>query len=675
MNKLFKNPLYLFIFGATATSLIGYLINQLPTIPDFPYKNESIIAAVIIVTLLIAWGTYQQAQQQPENAPEQIYLNLRPQLLKEEETKVKQRLKDSLLEDSLHLSLIIELDKQEQLKEVGRNPLLPYKISTNQNTSSPQQTHRMIDVLYRADINGKLLILGQPGGGKTITLLNLAKELLERAKQDDRAPMPFIFELSAWQDDNANIFDWLIIQLKQKYHLKPGIIRFWLEQGDILPLFDGLDELGLKRQKKCIVAINQYLRENPTRHLVVCSREEEYHTGEEQLLELNGAVSLQQLSDGQIQNYLYQLNRDDLWQEIQRNAEFSELAKTPLLLSMMAVAYQGRAIQTKQELFDAYIDHKFGLPSINKREPKRKKTMHFLVFLAKRLQETQTEFLIENIQPYWLQKPQQKWLYGLILGLIIGLILAPITGVTFGLKSHMYHIILITGPTIGMALRHDSIQPIEAIQLSLTQRGISIFIREIFLGLILGLIIGLIIGLILVLSLVQINGLNLVQNNKLILLLISGLIFGLIGGLIFGLIGGLIGGLKAELKTKFTPNQGIWASFKNTFLITVVFSILFFSNQIWLKPFLLKFIKLNEVTFILNFLQCLTFSTVLFIGGGLACVQHFSLRFVLWCNGYIPWNYAQFLNRAAQRRLIQQVGGRYRFIHRLLLDHFADMRY
>ncbi|WP_448272686.1 hypothetical protein [Nostoc sp. DSM 114160] len=67
MNKLFKNPLFLFIFGATATSLIGYLINQLPAIPDFPHKNSLIIGAVIIVTLLIAWGTYQQAQQQSED--------------------------------------------------------------------------------------------------------------------------------------------------------------------------------------------------------------------------------------------------------------------------------------------------------------------------------------------------------------------------------------------------------------------------------------------------------------------------------------------------------------------------------------------------------------------------------------------------------------------------------
>jgi len=70
----------------------------------------------------------------------------------------------------------------------------------------------------------------------------------------------------------------------------------------------------------------------------------------------------------------------------------------------------------------------------------------------------------------------------------------------------------------------------------------------------------------------------------------------------------------------------------------------------------------------------LTVVLAFFFGGGIACIQHFSLRLVLWYNRYIPWNYAKFLSRAAERRIIQQIGGRYRFIHRLLLDHFADMR-
>ena len=39
----------------------------------------------------------------------------------------------------------------------------------------------------------------------------------------------------------------------------------------------------------------------------------------------------------------------------------------------------------------------------------------------------------------------------------------------------------------------------------------------------------------------------------------------------------------------------------------------------------------------------------------------------------IPWNYARFLSYAADRKLLQQTGGAYRFIHRSLLEHFAKM--
>ena len=61
-------------------------------------------------------------------------------------------------------------------------------------------------------------------------------------------------------------------------------------------------------------------------------------------------------------------------------------------------------------------------------------------------------------------------------------------------------------------------------------------------------------------------------------------------------------------------------------------------------------------------------------GGGLACLRHFSLRWMLYRIGYTPWNYARFLNYATERLFLQKVGGGYIFIHRMLLEHFAQMK-
>ncbi len=58
---------------------------------------------------------------------------------------------------------------------------------------------------------------------------------------------------------------------------------------------------------------------------------------------------------------------------------------------------------------------------------------------------------------------------------------------------------------------------------------------------------------------------------------------------------------------------------------------------------------------------------------GLSYIQHYTLRLVLYCKGYTPWNYARFLDYCTERMLLVRVGGRYRFIHKLLQDHFAQM--
>jgi hypothetical protein len=58
--------------------------------------------------------------------------------------------------------------------------------------------------------------------------------------------------------------------------------------------------------------------------------------------------------------------------------------------------------------------------------------------------------------------------------------------------------------------------------------------------------------------------------------------------------------------------------------------------------------------------------------GGLPCIQHGVLRLLLWRQNVIPWNYAKFLEYAHNIGLLQQVGGRYRFVHELLREHFDE---
>ena len=66
----------------------------------------------------------------------------------------------------------------------------------------------------------------------------------------------------------------------------------------------------------------------------------------------------------------------------------------------------------------------------------------------------------------------------------------------------------------------------------------------------------------------------------------------------------------------------------------------------------------------------------LFVGlfnGGWTYLQHYTLRFLLWREGSIPWKFSGFLDEAARHILLRKVGGGYVFIHRLFLDYIASL--
>ncbi|MGL4502889.1 MAG: NACHT domain-containing protein, partial [Planktothrix sp.] len=52
-------------------------------------------------------------------------------------------------------------------------------------------------------------------------------------------------------------------------------------------------------------------------------------------------------------------------------------------------------------------------------------------------------------------------------------------------------------------------------------------------------------------------------------------------------------------------------------------------------------------------------------------IQYIILRLTLWLTGQMPWNITRFLDYCTDRLILQRVGNRYRFIHRLVQEHFA----
>jgi hypothetical protein len=126
---------------------------------------------------------------------------------------------------------------------------------------------------------------------------------------------------------------------------------------------------------------------------------------------------------------------------------------------------------------------------------------------------------------------------------------------------------------------------------------------------------------------------------------------------------GLFGGLPSrQFPEYFSPNEGIWRSGKNGLvggLAVGLFFGLFFG-----------LVGALAVGLFFGLLFGLLFG--LFFGLG-AFVMHFTLHFFLSLRGDLPWDLIPFLDRATERLLLRKVGGSYIFVHRLLLDYFAEL--
>jgi hypothetical protein len=130
---------------------------------------------------------------------------------------------------------------------------------------------------------------------------------------------------------------------------------------------------------------------------------------------------------------------------------------------------------------------------------------------------------------------------------------------------------------------------------------------------------------------------------------------------------------------KAFPNQGIKLSLKNSLFVLVV---------IWLAFALIGGLIGWSIGPLTKKWAAFTSVVGLIVGvivgaicgmirglkqGGLAVNKHYALRLTLWLKGYTPLNFIKFLDHCARLVLLKKVGGGYIFIHRMLLEYFADL--
>ena len=557
-----------------------------------------------------------------------------------------------VLEQSLHGAAMIELGMEERADAVERPWDMVIRMPDREDQKLPPST-KIIDVLDEA--NGALLILGEPGSGKTTMLLVLARDAIARAEVDPMQPIPVVFSLSSWAEERQPIKEWLLKEFKDEYNISERMALPWIENGRLLLLFDGLDEVERKCQTACIQDINDFRGEHGLTPIAICCRVKDYEASKAKL-KFQNAVLLRPLTYAQIDHYLREAGPEleGVRKTLQQDRALRNLAQMPLMLSVMTVAYQGASADDlpsrgsrkarRGRIFDAYIDRMFQRFARPDRQPyTREETLQWLAWLAQAMEaRSQSTFRIEDMQPDLLEEADERQRYtrcvtwsfrSLVVFVSILVLLAlsssQILWLTGGIITGF-----VTAWKAAGSLHWKRIQRVEQLGWSWDRA-----IAALIVGMPLGMVAMRIFGL------------------------AAGVTIGRIINLAIVLTSALVGGLLLQdSPEKNRPNQGIRQSGRNALMIFLGVGLIgglivgAFAGPIAGTIFGVVVGLVNGLIF-----------------GGLASIQHAILRLILYRNDRIPWNLSRFLDYATDRAFLYKVGGGYRFIHRPLQEHFAAM--
>ena len=209
---------------------------------------------------------------------------------------------------------------------------------------------------------GRLVVLGEPGAGKTMLMVRLVLDLL--ARRAEGGPVPFLASVASWNPTTQDLRGWLGAQLLTDHPVlasptpegmtEPTQAAALLASGLILPVLDGLDEIPEAVRGPAISRINDALR--PREQVVVTCRTQEYRDavrpqrGAEVTLRAAAAVQLRPLDANTVRGYLCddaagpvtRARWDPVLAMLGTKAPAAQALGTPLMVGLARVIYNPR---------------------------------------------------------------------------------------------------------------------------------------------------------------------------------------------------------------------------------------------------------------------------------------------------------------------------------------------
>lgn len=191
----------------------------------------------------------------------------------------------------------------------------------------------------------RMVVLGEPGAGKTFMALALAVGLLHRWKDDGLIAV--YLSLSSWDPVVDTLDEWMVGTIAKSYYSgEQRTPKALLTDKRLVPVLDGLDELPEHLRRVAVQRINNSLTGD--RMLVVTCRTTEYEDvlpgGAPRLLHAP-AVEVRPVTQKDV---LTRLREVPAWKDVLRDVEtrphgaLAAALSTPLMLSLFAAGHAGR---------------------------------------------------------------------------------------------------------------------------------------------------------------------------------------------------------------------------------------------------------------------------------------------------------------------------------------------
>lgn len=234
---------------------------------------------------------------------------------------------------------------------------VPLKVSeTREETwettaSASPQKHELIDVYKAIAEHQRLMVIGEPGSGKSVLLKHMAWSY-GQGKLEWLLDRPVVVLLELYRLSDASLDETALIQALVKafdrnhfYNAEP-FVRQMLKSGTLMLLLDGLDEVSSDIRQSVVQALRDFLKKYDKCRVVITCRTAIYNDEFTDIADRK--LEVVEFTDQQIQQFLRAWEEDlkqarksvsQLITALRERPLILKLARNPLLLTLVAYLY------------------------------------------------------------------------------------------------------------------------------------------------------------------------------------------------------------------------------------------------------------------------------------------------------------------------------------------------